>query len=188
MTLDPTQLNSLITELQQELKSDGKAISFSYDAATGMLVGMQGSVKVVEISFTATQGRDGHNLDIDMSITQYLPLDHQGNNQSGLVTKNGEEISINLPLQAKDTDGDWLDNPVNVTAVIKDGPLPEIIQIDAAQVAESALDGGTSVHQARSLAVTVKRPLAKFKSTAAVTESQVSGLMSMPLTKATRAN
>ncbi|WP_208161068.1 M10 family metallopeptidase C-terminal domain-containing protein [Shewanella algae] len=147
LTLDPTQLNSLITELQQELKSDGKAISFSYDAATGMLVGMQGSVKVMEISFTATQGRDGHNLDIDMSITQYLPLDHQGNNQSGLVTKNGEEISINLPLQAKDTDGDWLDNPVNVTAVIKDGPLPEIIQIDAAQVAESALDGGTSVHQ-----------------------------------------
>ncbi|WP_345843390.1 M10 family metallopeptidase C-terminal domain-containing protein [Shewanella algae] len=147
LTLDPTQLNSLITELQQELKSDGKAISFSYDAATGMLVGMQGSVKVVEISFTATQGRDGHNLDIDMSITQYLPLDHQGNNQSGLVTKNGEEISINLPLQAKDTDGDWLDNPVNVTAVIKDGPLPEIIQIDAAQVAESALDGSASVHQ-----------------------------------------
>ncbi|KJF83806.1 hypothetical protein, partial [Photobacterium phosphoreum] len=36
-----------------------------------------------------------------------------------------DKITIDVPIQAQDTDGDWLQKPANVDITIKDGANPE---------------------------------------------------------------
>ncbi|MEC6817257.1 hypothetical protein VXS05_19865, partial [Photobacterium toruni] len=55
VTIDPVQLTKLISELELELTTgDNQAISFSYDSATGQLVGVTATgEQVVTVSLDA---------------------------------------------------------------------------------------------------------------------------------------
>ncbi|SKA50927.1 retention module-containing protein [Photobacterium toruni] len=127
VTIDPKQLTSLITELESELTTgDNQAISFSYDSSTGQLVGVTATgEQVVTVSLDAVQAANGHDIDVTVTINQQKPLNHTDSGVDGLVDSVNDKITIDVPIQVQDTDGDWLDNPANVDITIVDGANPE---------------------------------------------------------------
>ncbi|KAE8175930.1 hcalcium-binding protein [Photobacterium carnosum] len=127
VTIDPKQLTTLIGELESELTTgNNEAISFHYDAATGVLIGNTAAgEQVVTVSLNAVQAANGHDIDVKVTITQEKPLNHVDNGNQGLVDSIDDKITIDVPIQAQDTDGDWLQNPANVDITIKDGANPE---------------------------------------------------------------
>ncbi|WP_279157582.1 retention module-containing protein, partial [Photobacterium phosphoreum] len=138
VTIDPKQLTALIGELESELTTgDNQAISFSYDSATGQLVGVTaGGEQVVTVSLSATQAANGHDIDVKVTITQDKPLNHTDSGVDGLVDSINDKITIDVPIQVQDTDGDWLQKPANVDITIKDGANPEF-----------GTDSGTTINE-----------------------------------------
>ncbi|WP_156734965.1 retention module-containing protein, partial [Photobacterium aquimaris] len=138
VTIDPTQLTQLINELESELTTgDNQAISFSYDSATGQLVGVTADgEQVVTVSLDATQAANGHDIDVTVTIVQDKPLNHTDNGVNGLVDSVNDKITIDVPIQTQDTDGDWLDNAANVDITIVDGANPEF-----------GTDSGTTINE-----------------------------------------
>ncbi|PSV98562.1 hcalcium-binding protein, partial [Photobacterium aquimaris] len=138
VTIDPTQLTQLISELESELTTgDNQAISFSYDSATGELVGVTADgEQVVTVSLDAVQAANGHDIDVTVTIVQDKPLNHTDSGVDGLVDSVNDKITIDVPIQAQDTDGDWLDNAANVDITIVDGANPEF-----------GTDSGTTINE-----------------------------------------
>ncbi|KJF84454.1 hypothetical protein UB41_20070, partial [Photobacterium phosphoreum] len=138
VTIDPKQLTVLIGELESELTTgDNQAISFSYDSATGQLFGVTaGGEQVVTVSLTAVQAANGHDIDVKVTITQDKPLNHTDSGVDGLVDSINDKITIDVPIQVQDTDGDWLQKPANVDITIKDGANPEF-----------GTDSGTTINE-----------------------------------------
>ncbi|KJG64028.1 hypothetical protein, partial [Photobacterium kishitanii] len=87
VTIDPKQLTSLITELESELTTgDHQAISFHYNSATGELIGLTANgEQVVTVSLSAVQAANGHDVAVNVTITQEKPLNHTDNGNQGLV-------------------------------------------------------------------------------------------------------
>ncbi|PLC55958.1 hypothetical protein, partial [Photobacterium carnosum] len=127
VTIDPKQLTTLISELESELTTgNNEAISFHYDAATGVLIGNTAAgEQVVTVSLNAVQAANGQDIDVKLTITQEKPLNHVDNGNQGLVDSINDKITIDVPIQVQDTDGDWLQKPANVDITIKDGANPE---------------------------------------------------------------
>lgn len=129
--LDPnsTGLNEFLAELSSELTSSGQEITFIINPQTGALEGrLDGGTGelILELVLTPTQGDDG-NVNVDMVITQHAPLDHNKNgNQEGLVKTSDGNIIFEVPIQAKDSDGDYLEPTSSVTVTINDGELPTL--------------------------------------------------------------
>ncbi|WP_156731367.1 retention module-containing protein, partial [Photobacterium phosphoreum] len=143
VTIDPKQLTNLINELSSELTTgDNQAISFSYDSATGQLVGVTaGGEQVVTVSLSATQAANGHDIDVTVTITQEKPLNHTDSGVDGLVDSVNDKITIDVPIQAQDTDGDWLQKPANVDITIKDGANPEFGTDNGITINETTQNG-----------------------------------------------
>ncbi|WP_256383924.1 retention module-containing protein [Photobacterium toruni] len=143
VTIDPKQLTSLITELESELTTgDNQAISFSYDSATGQLVGVTADgEQVVTVSLNAVQAANGHDIDVTVTINQQKPLNHTDSGVDGLVDSVNDKITIDVPIQAQDTDGDWLDNPANVDITIVDGANPEFGTDSGTTIDETTQNG-----------------------------------------------
>ncbi|TVO36814.1 type I secretion C-terminal target domain-containing protein [Vibrio algivorus] len=154
--IKPSDLNQLITELQADLTSGGQPIVFTFDPSTATLVGRVNGDDVLTIVLSAESDGNG-GVNISVSMTQYLPLDHSHDDESqvqtlsasdsGWVTVNDTEIHINLPVQVQDTDGDYLDNAVNVDLSITDGIDPSFTTDSGVMVDESAIDAGGDNHQ-----------------------------------------
>ncbi|MEC6825384.1 hypothetical protein VXS02_18365, partial [Photobacterium piscicola] len=127
VTIDPKQLTQLISELESELTTgNNEAISFHYDATTGELIGSTATgEQVVTVSLAAVQAANGHDIDVKVTITQEKPLNHTDSGVDGLVDSINDQITIDVPIQTQDTDGDWLQKPANVDITIKDGANPE---------------------------------------------------------------
>ncbi|WP_234999235.1 hypothetical protein, partial [Photobacterium andalusiense] len=53
------------------------------------------------------------------------PLNHTDSGVDGLVDSVNDKITIDVPIQAQDTDGDWLQKPANIDITIVDGANPE---------------------------------------------------------------
>ncbi|PSV79411.1 T1SS-143 repeat domain-containing protein, partial [Photobacterium iliopiscarium] len=122
--IDASQQADLIKELNAELTSSGHALTFTVDA-NGNLVGTLVGTDTVAVRVELTPTQDGQNVNVDIKIIQALPLDHNASgNSAGFVTVNGNDIAIKVPVQAKDTDGDPLDNPATIDITIKDGANP----------------------------------------------------------------
>ncbi|OEF23300.1 DUF5801 repeats-in-toxin domain-containing protein [Vibrio rumoiensis] len=133
-------IDSLIVELEAELTSGGEALTFEYNLATLTLTGsLADGSEAITIKFSAEEIADSHDVYLNVSITQTLPLDHQTlptntdgttDSELGLVTQTDSEIHIQFPVQIKDTDGDYLTDadglptPVNVDVAIIDGADP----------------------------------------------------------------
>lgn len=148
--IKPSDLDQLITELQADLTSGGQPIVFTFDPNTATLVGKVNGVDALTIELSAED--DGNNgVKISVTMTQHLPLDHNQDssveNASGWVTVNDTEIHINLPVQVQDTDGDYLDNAVNVDLSITDGIDASFTTDSGVSVDESAIDAGGENHQ-----------------------------------------
>ncbi|WP_156731468.1 retention module-containing protein, partial [Photobacterium phosphoreum] len=143
VTIDPKQLTDLINELSSELTTgDNQAISFSYDSATGQLVGVTtNGEQVVTVSLTAVQAANGHDIDVTVTITQDKPLNHTDSGVDGLVDSVNDKITIDVPIQAQDTDGDWLQKPANVDITIKDGANPEFGTDNGITINETTQNG-----------------------------------------------
>ncbi|WP_197432899.1 hypothetical protein, partial [Photobacterium aquimaris] len=138
VTIDSDQLTKLIDELSSELTTgDNQAISFSYDGATGKLVGVTATgEQVVTVSLDAVQAVNGHDIDVTVTINQDKPLNHTDTGVDGLVDSVNDKITIDVPIQVQDTDGDWLQKPANVDITIVDGANPEF-----------GTDSGTTINE-----------------------------------------
>ncbi|MBD8513689.1 retention module-containing protein [Photobacterium sp. CAU 1568] len=126
--IDPAQLQGLIDELEAELTSGGQALTFSYDSATGELTGaLSDGTPALTITLTAAQAANGQDVTLSFATTQHLPLDHhQAGNNTGLVSVNGTDLVVSIPVQLADGDGDSLQQPVNAQVTITDGVLPSL--------------------------------------------------------------
>ncbi|NRA03683.1 MAG: hcalcium-binding protein, partial [Myxococcales bacterium] len=118
----PALQSDLITELQNELTSGGERLTFT-DDGSGNLIGTLPSGDVaVTVSLSGEQA--GQDVKVTVTITQNVPLDHNGSNGTGYITSAGDDIHINVPVQVTDTDGDDLDVPANIDITITDGENP----------------------------------------------------------------
>ncbi|KHT62651.1 hypothetical protein RJ45_16225 [Photobacterium gaetbulicola] len=126
VTIDELELANLISELERELGSGGDPLTFTYDDATDVLSGVKPDGEVaVTLTLTSVQSADGLGITITADLVQLLPLDHlSSGNSGGFVSVNGEQIVVTVPIQANDTDGDFLDTPAMLTTTIIDGAIP----------------------------------------------------------------
>ncbi|MEC6884293.1 hcalcium-binding protein, partial [Photobacterium piscicola] len=147
VTIDPKQLTTLISELESELTTGNhEAISFHYDAATGVLIGSTAAGEpVVTVSLDAVQAANGHDIDVKVTITQEKPLNHTDSGVDGLVDSINDQITIDVPIQTQDTDGDWLQKPANVDITIKDGANPEF-GTDSGTTIDETTQQGQLIH------------------------------------------
>ncbi|MBC7006745.1 hcalcium-binding protein, partial [Photobacterium sp. BZF1] len=145
--IDSAVRETLISELQNELKAGGSAISFSYDSDTATITGSVSNVAVLTIAVSAVQSVNSHDVVVTTTVTQYQPLDHSGGNGSNLVTTDGEKITIDVPVQVSDTDGDKLETGIVVDVTINDGDAPNISAVDDLYVEESDINGGGGIHR-----------------------------------------
>ncbi|WP_237716190.1 DUF5801 repeats-in-toxin domain-containing protein [Moritella dasanensis] len=145
--IDSSTIEALITELQNELTAGGEDIAFTYNENTGTLTGVAAGVVVMTVVVSAVQRPNGDDVDITISITQNQPLDHKDGNADGMVSTDGDKISIKVPVQVADTDGDKLDTAVTVDVTINDGVAPVITGFESMSVNESALNGNNQNHQ-----------------------------------------
>lgn len=153
--IKPSDLATLKAELEADLTSGGQSIVFQYDEATATLTGyLNGDESTPAITIVLTAVPNGQGVDINVIMTQHLPLDHEqdasGANSSGWVTVNDTEIHINLPVQVQDTDGDYLDSAVEVDLTIIDGANPTFTVDSGVVVDEAAIDAGGENHQGSS--------------------------------------
>ncbi|KTD45277.1 structural toxin protein RtxA [Legionella quinlivanii] len=153
--IDSTVINTILSELGSELKSNGQTITFTYDSNTHAITGKIGSDVVLTLTVNATQSGNGKDVNVTTTFVQYQPLDHlQTGNATGYVSINGTTISINTPVQISDSDGDKLVAPVNLTTTVTDGLLPVINPIAAITVKESDINASTGNHAGSTAAST----------------------------------
>ncbi|PKH07185.1 hcalcium-binding protein [Moritella sp. Urea-trap-13] len=145
--IDSSTIEALITELQNELTAGGEDIAFTYNENTGTLTGVAAGVVVMTVVVSAVQRANGDDVDITISIRQNQPLDHKDGNADGMVSTDGDKISIKVPVQVADTDGDKLDKGISVDVTINDGTDPVITGFESMSVNESALNGNNQNHQ-----------------------------------------
>ncbi|MGF1873696.1 hcalcium-binding protein, partial [Photobacterium indicum] len=139
--VDPALQSDLITELQNELTSGGEALTFEVDAS-GELVGKLPN-GVVAVTVTLLGEQQGQDVKVTVTITQNVPLDHNGSEGTGYITSANDEIHINVPVQATDTDGDDLDTPANVDITITDGANPSFGTDSGVTINETTDKGDT---------------------------------------------
>ncbi|WP_235956081.1 hypothetical protein [Grimontia sedimenti] len=160
-------LSALQSELN-ELTSGGDALTFTIQPGTAdnviELVGKKADgTEVVSLTLTTTQisGSGAQGITIDSVFTLNLPLDHAepdkfANNQWVTIKSasgSSEEIfDIKLQLQAKDTDDDLLDAPIEVTYSLEDGIHPEIAVQDASVTDPNS---GSTAIETRSLGLDI---------------------------------
>ncbi len=136
MTIDASQQAALINELNTELTSGGKALVFTVDA-NGNLIGTIEGTNTVAVRVELTPKQDGQNVSVEIKIIQELPLDHKDSGNSTYVSVDGDNISIKVPVQAQDTDGDPLENAATVDITIVDGANPEFGKDEGITIDES---------------------------------------------------
>ncbi|MGL6029666.1 MAG: DUF5801 repeats-in-toxin domain-containing protein, partial [Legionella sp.] len=123
-----SSLEQLINEFQHEITAGGSPLVLSVVSQNGVItITATDNQNSSVFTLTITPTNTGNDLTVDVTLVQFKPLDHQLNgNGSGLVQQDGDSIRINLPLQAKDSDGDPLQSPVNLHVTINDGLAPQL--------------------------------------------------------------
>ncbi|WP_279147245.1 retention module-containing protein, partial [Photobacterium carnosum] len=120
---DPLTINNVLNELNSEITSGGQAVTFVYDKATNAIVGRLEGQPVLSIALEATSD-NGRDVTVTVTTTIIQPIDHSGGNISGLVARDGDQINIDVAIQATDINGNALDKPINVKVEIEDGEIP----------------------------------------------------------------
>ncbi|NAW63727.1 retention module-containing protein [Photobacterium halotolerans] len=149
LEVDATQRDALLAELAAEVRSGDQPLTFTYNAQTDAIEGrLPDGTLALAITLSSAQAANGLDMTVSATLTQYLPLNHnQSGNSEGLVAVSGETIVITVPVQARDTDGDFLNDPVLVTSTITDGVFPAFGDDTGAVVNETADDGNAVAGQ-----------------------------------------
>ncbi|MBC7006450.1 retention module-containing protein, partial [Photobacterium sp. BZF1] len=121
-TFDPTSINVLLDELNQEITSGGESVDFTFDPVTNSIVGIQEGLLVLTIDLEVSSS--GSNVTVQVTTTLHQPVDHDGDNNSGLVTYDNDLINIAISIQGADAGGNALENPIDIKVGIVDGGEP----------------------------------------------------------------
>ena len=136
---DPVTLPALITELSNEIKVQGQSLTFSVNGNT--ITGSLAGNPVIVIELTGNQAPNQYDFNTGVKITLNGPIDHNTTNNSGSVQSLADSVRINLGVQIKDTDGDFLLQPALITVAINDGVTP-LLSTSGSSLGESGLLNG----------------------------------------------
>ncbi|WP_254868782.1 retention module-containing protein, partial [Vibrio ostreicida] len=122
---DSTSLASLLAELNSEVSSSGKPVSFTYDATDNAIIGVNDQGEVLRIVIDATQV--GKDVSLDLTTTISQPIDHLNSIGAGQVAINGDQISVSFEITGMDSGGNALQSPIDAQVSITDGlnPTPQ---------------------------------------------------------------
>ncbi|ENM5913014.1 retention module-containing protein [Vibrio mimicus] len=137
----PTFLTALLAELNQDITSSGQPVVFRYDSATNSIIGEQNGSEVLSIAISAESvGRD-INLTITTTLSQ--PIDHLPSVGGGLVSINGDQISIAMQVTGTDSNGNTIQTPINISVAINDGTAPVMVDEPTLSLNENDLPSGS---------------------------------------------
>ncbi|CAH0535813.1 hypothetical protein VST7929_03287 [Vibrio stylophorae] len=146
VAIDPDALAALLAELNSDIFSGGDPVVFTYDPVTNTLLGEVNGTPALEIVLDGAQNPNGFDLDLTITMTQYLPLDHlPSGDSSGAVTVNGDQLAINLPITAADLSGDEILSPINANILLLDGFPPALTNGDITVLNET-IDSNTEIN------------------------------------------
>ncbi|MEZ9159462.1 retention module-containing protein [Vibrio lentus] len=134
-------LASLLSELNSDITSSGLPVTFTYDAATNSIVGVQGSDTVLNIDIDAVSA--GNNIELSLTTTIFQPIDHVPSVGGGQVSYTGDQIDITFDIQGEDIAGNPLATPVNAQVSVFDGvdPSTESVNITNVETSSAAIEG-----------------------------------------------
>ncbi|MGQ5486788.1 hypothetical protein ACIPOR_14885 [Photobacterium damselae subsp. piscicida] len=90
VTLDKTQINTLLNELSTEVTSNGESLTFTY--VNGVLTGQLPNGEVA-LTITLTAIQDGQDVKVTVEVEQSRPLDHNpSGNSEGMVSVSDGNI------------------------------------------------------------------------------------------------
>ncbi|MFV0573941.1 MAG: retention module-containing protein, partial [Vibrio sp.] len=141
----------LQSELSEMTTNDGEQVEFTVTEVNGVITitGVdQDGDPVLDITMTPTMLPNG-DVTIVTEVNQQQPLDDNngqgyGDDNSGLIINNGDQISVQLPLEIDDTDGDT--SPVDITVNFVDGQDPSFGAETDGGVTFKEDDGSNTVH------------------------------------------
>ncbi|HGH6015794.1 TPA: retention module-containing protein [Vibrio mimicus] len=137
----PTFLTALLAELNQDITSSGQPVVFRYDSATNSIIGEQNGSEVLSIAISAESvGRD-INLTVTTTLSQ--PIDHLPSVGGGLVSINGDQISIAMQVTGTDSNGNAIQTPINISVAINDGTAPVMVDEPTLSLNENDLPSGS---------------------------------------------
>ena len=138
---DTLSLASLLSELNNDITSSGQPVTFTYNAATNSIVGVQGSDEVLRIDIDAISV--GNNIELSLITTISQPIDHVPSIGGGQVSYTGDQIDITFDIQGEDTAGNPLITPINTQVTVLDGidPSAESVNINTVETNSAAIEG-----------------------------------------------
>ncbi|NOI99613.1 retention module-containing protein [Vibrio kanaloae] len=134
-------LASLLTELNSDITSSGQPVTFTYDAATNSIIGVQGTDEVLRIDIDVVSV--GNNAELSLTTTISQPIDHVPSIGGGQVSYTGDQINITFDIQGEDTAGNPLATPINAQVVVVDGvdPSAESVNINNVETSNAPIEG-----------------------------------------------
>ncbi|MEZ9868859.1 retention module-containing protein, partial [Vibrio sp. 10N.261.51.A4] len=138
---DALSLASLLTELNSDITSSGQPVTFTYDAATNSIIGVQGTDEVLRIDIDVVSV--GNNAELSLTTTISQPIDHVTSVGGGQVSYTGDQINITFDIQGEDTAGNPLATPINAQVAVVDGgdPSAESVNISNVETSSAAIEG-----------------------------------------------
>ncbi|MFA0525120.1 retention module-containing protein, partial [Vibrio sp. 10N.222.52.C3] len=138
---DALSLASLLTELNSDITSSGQPVTFTYDAATNSIIGVQGTDEVLRIDIDVVSV--GNNAELSLITTISQPIDHVTSVGGGQVSYTGDQINITFDIQGEDTAGNPLATPINAQVAVVDGvdPSAESVNISNVETSSAAIEG-----------------------------------------------
>ncbi|OAN13702.1 hypothetical protein A3K86_14105 [Photobacterium jeanii] len=128
LILDPDFEAVLLNELNS-LTSGREPVNFSVARDPNGEITITGSLgsgeTVLTVVMTPTQ--TGQNITLTSTVTQNLPLDHLAQSQA-LLSVTGELLEVKIPLQAQNSDDDFLLQPAVLTVAVADGVDPTFVE------------------------------------------------------------
>ncbi|MEZ9002812.1 retention module-containing protein [Vibrio splendidus] len=134
-------LASLLTELNSDITSSGQPVTFTYDAATNSIIGVQGTDEVLRIDIDVVSV--GNNAELSLTTTISQPIDHVTSVGGGQVSYTGDQINITFDIQGEDTAGNPLATPINAQVAVVDGvdPSAESVNITNVETSNVPIEG-----------------------------------------------
>ncbi|PTP55824.1 retention module-containing protein [Vibrio splendidus] len=134
-------LASLLSELNSDITSSGQPVTFTYDATTNSIVGVQGTDEVLRIDIDAVSV--GNNIELSLTTTISQPIDHVPSVGGGQVSYTGDQINITFDIQGEDSAGNPLATPINAQVTVVDGidPSAESVNITNVETSSAAIEG-----------------------------------------------
>ncbi|WP_373938563.1 retention module-containing protein [Vibrio kanaloae] len=134
-------LASLLTDLNSDITSSGQPVTFTYDAATNSIIGVQGTDEVLRIDIDVVSV--GNNAELSLTTTISQPIDHVPSIGGGQVSYTGDQINITFDIQGEDTAGNPLATPINAQVAVVDGvdPSAESVNINNVETSNAPIEG-----------------------------------------------